>query len=112
LNSQFHPLRVKNLQKDTESAVVVEFDVPAELTEAFAFTQGQYLTLNQQIDGEEVRRSYSICAGLDDGQLRVAIKHVEGGVFSTWANEHLKAGDTLDVMPARGDFFTTIDPGQ
>jgi len=111
LNNQFHPLHVKNLHKDTESAVVVEFDVPSELAEAFAFTQGQYLTLNQQIDGEEVRRSYSICAGLDDGQLRVAIKHVEGGVFSTWANENLKAGDTLDVMPARGDFFTSIDPG-
>lgn len=111
LNSQFHPLRVKNLHKDTDSAVVVEFKVPSELAETFAYTQGQYLTLNQQIDGEEIRRSYSICAGLDDGQLRVAIKHVEGGVFSTWANEQLKAGDTLEVMPARGDFFTTIDPG-
>ncbi len=91
---------------------MVEFDVPSELADTFAFTQGQYLTFNQQIDGEEVRRSYSICAGLDDGQLRVAIKHVEGGVFSTWANEQLKTGDTLDVMPARGDFFTSIDPGQ
>lgn len=91
---------------------MVEFDVPSELADTFAFTQGQYLTLNQQIDGEEVRRSYSICAGLDEGQLRVAIKHVEGGVFSTWANEQLKTGDTLEVMPARGDFFTSIDPGQ
>lgn len=112
MTNQFHPLRVKNLHKDTESAVVVEFDVPSELTETFTFSQGQYLTLNQQIDGKEIRRSYSICAGLDDGQLLVAIKHVEGGVFSTWANEQLKAGDTLEVMPARGDFFTAIDPGQ
>ena len=112
MNNQFYPLRVKSLHKDTESAVVVEFDVPAELTGTFTFIQGQYLTLNQEIDGEEVRRSYSICAGLDDGQLRVAIKHVEGGMFSTWANEQLKAGDTLEVMPARGDFYTSIDPRQ
>ena len=110
MNSQFFPLRVKSVHKDTDSAVVVEFDVPEELTDSFSFIQGQYLTLNQEIDGEEVRRSYSICAGLDDGQLRVAIKHVEGGIFSTWANEQLKAGDMMDVMPARGDFYTTVDP--
>ena len=112
MNKKFYPLRVKDLHKNTEHAVVVTFDVPAELVDTFAFTQGQYLTLKQIIEGKEIRRSYSICAGLDDGQLRVAIKHVEGGVFSTWANEHLKTGDILDVMPARGDFFTPIDPEQ
>lgn len=112
LSNEFYPLRVKDLHKDTENAVVVTFDVPAEHAEKFTFIQGQYLTLNQQIDGEEVRRSYSICAGLDDGELRVAIKHVEGGVFSSWANEQLKAGDTLDVMPPRGDFYTSIEPEQ
>ena len=90
--------------------MVLTFDVPAELADTFSFIQGQYLTLNQQIGGEEVRRSYSICAGLDDGQLRVAIKHVEGGIFSTWANEQLKAGDILQVMPPRGDFFSAINP--
>ena len=111
MSNQFYKLRVKSLHKDTDSAVVVEFDVPEELSDTFAFTQGQYLTLNQQIDAEEVRRSYSICAGLDDDQLRVAIKHVEGGVFSTWANAQLKAGDSVDVMPARGEFFTPVDPG-
>ncbi len=112
MNKKFYPLRVKNLRKDTENAVVLTFDVPVELAEKFTFTQGQYLTLNQQIDGEEVRRSYSICAGLDDGCLQVAIKQVDGGVFSTWANEQLKAGDVLQVMPSRGDFFTAIDPEQ
>ncbi len=112
MSTQFYPLRVKDLQKDTENAVVVTFDVPDELADQFTFIQGQYLTLNQEIDGEEVRRSYSICAGLDDGHLRVAIKLVEGGVFSTWANQQLKAGDTLDVMPPRGEFFTEIDPRQ
>ncbi len=112
MNKQFYPLRVKDLKKDTENAVVVTFDVPDELADKFAFIQGQYLTLDQQINGADVRRSYSICAGLDDGFLRVAIKHVEGGVFSTWANQQLKAGDTLNVMPPRGDFFTAIDPQQ
>lgn len=112
MNKQFYPLRVKSLHRDTDSAIVVEFDVPAELAELFVFVQGQYLTLKQQIDGQEVRRSYSICAGRDDGQLRVAIKQVEGGVFSNWANEQLKVGDSLEVMPARGEFFTAIDPAQ
>ncbi len=112
MSTQFHPLRIKDLHKDTENAVVVTFDVPEELAGEFTFIQGQYLTLNQQINDEEVRRSYSICSGLDDGHLRIAIKHVEGGVFSTWANEKLQAGDILDVMPPRGDFFTDINPEQ
>ena len=112
MSTQFYPLRVSELHKDTENAVVVTFDLPDGLEETFNFTQGQYLTLNQVINGEKIRRSYSICAGLDDGHLRVAIKHVEGGVFSSWANATLKQGDTLDVMPARGDFFSEIDAGQ
>ena len=99
LNQSFYPLRVKELYKDTEEAVVLTFDVPAELADTFAFIQGQYLTLEQTINGEQVRRSYSICSGLDDGHLRVAIKHVQGGVFSSWANQELKAGDVLEVMP-------------
>jgi len=106
----FHPLRVRELHKDTDEAVVLTFDVPAGLAGEFSFVQGQYLTLKQEIDGAEVRRSYSICSGLDDGHLRVAIKHVRGGVFSAWANQHLKAGDVLEVMPPRGNFFTDIDP--
>jgi ring-1,2-phenylacetyl-CoA epoxidase subunit PaaE len=110
LSKQFYPLRVKDLYKDTDHAVVVTFDVPAELADTFAFNQGQYLTLEQSIDNKQVRRSYSICAGLDDGHLRVAIKQVPGGVFSTWANEQLKTGDMLNVMPPRGDFFTAIEP--
>ena len=103
MNQSFYPLRVKDLYKDTDEAVVLTFDIPEELADTFAFIQGQYLTLNQLINGEAVRRSYSICSGLDDGQLRVAIKHVEGGVFSSWANQYLKAGDSVDVMPPRGD---------
>ncbi len=112
MSQQFYPLAVKDLHKETENAIVVTLDVPAELTDTFVFTQGQYLTLKQSIDGEDVRRSYSICAGLDDGALRIAIKHVEGGIFSTWANRELNTGDTLMVMPPRGDFFTPIDPAR
>ena len=112
MSKQFYPLQIRDLYKDTEQAVVVTFDIPAELMGTFAFTQGQYLTLDQSINGEQVRRSYSICTGVDDGYLRVAIKQVDGGVFSTWANQQLKIGDILNVMPPRGDFFTTIAPEQ
>jgi len=112
LNQSFYPLRVKDLYKDTDDAVVLTFDIPAELADTFTFIQGQYLTLNQVINDEPVRRSYSICSGLDDGHLRVAIKHVKGGVFSSWANQHLNLDDILDVMPPRGNFFAIIDPEQ
>jgi ring-1,2-phenylacetyl-CoA epoxidase subunit PaaE len=112
LSNQFYPLRVKDLHKDTRDAVVVTFELPAELEDTFRFIQGQYLTLEQDIAGQAVRRSYSICAGLDDGCLKVAIRHVEGGVFSTWANEELKVGDTLKAMPPRGEFHTEIDPAK
>jgi ring-1,2-phenylacetyl-CoA epoxidase subunit PaaE len=112
LDKQFYSLRVKELHKDTDHAVVVTFDVPEELAATFVVIQGQYLTLKQRIDDEEFRRSYSICAGVDEQQLRVAVKHVPNGKFSTWANESLKKGDFIDVMPPRGEFFTTIDPEQ
>jgi ring-1,2-phenylacetyl-CoA epoxidase subunit PaaE len=108
--TEFHSLRVKELLRDTDESVVLSFAVPPELADTFSFVQGQYLTLKRVIDGKEVRRSYSICSGLDDGHLRVAIKHVRGGVFSGWANEHLKTGDILEVMPPRGSFYTDIDP--
>lgn len=112
MSKQFYSLRVNDLHRDTDAAVVVTFDLPDELADKFGFIQGQYLTLNQQIDGKNIRRSYSICAGLDDGHLRLAIKQVNGGVFSTWANQQLNIGDTLEVMPPRGEFFTAIDRQQ
>lgn len=105
----FHPLPVLDVRKDTTDSVVVTFDINKELADRFCFIQGQYLTLEKEIDGELVRRSYSICSGLDDEVLQVAIKRVEGGRFSTWANESLKAGDIIDVMPPRGDFYTQLD---
>ncbi|HEX7890080.1 MAG TPA: 1,2-phenylacetyl-CoA epoxidase subunit PaaE [Ramlibacter sp.] len=107
----FHPLRVRAVQPDTAEAVIVSFDVPEELRPVFGFTQGQYLTLRKDIDGQDLRRSYSICAGVDDGELRVGVRKVKGGVFSNWINEHLQPGDTISVMAPQGRFFVPIDAG-
>ena len=89
------PLRVRAIQPDTDEAVIVSFDVPEDLRAVFGFTQGQYLTLRKDIDGQDLRRSYSICAGVDDGELRVGVRKVRGGVFSNWINEQLQPGDTI-----------------
>jgi ring-1,2-phenylacetyl-CoA epoxidase subunit PaaE len=110
MSAIFHPLRVRAVQPDTAEAVVVSFEVPEELRPVFGFTQGQYLTLRKEIAGQDLRRSYSICAGVDDGELRVGVRKVQGGVFSNWINEHLKAGDTLSVMAPQGRFFVAIEP--
>ena len=108
----FHSLRVSHVQKETEDSVSIEFSVPPELKELFQFTQGQNLTLRKVLNGEELRRNYSICTSPFEGKLKVAVKKVEGGLFSTWANEHLKAGDTLDVLPPTGKFYTALHPDQ
>ena len=106
----FHPLKVRAIEPDTAEAVIVSFDVPPELRATFGFTQGQYLTLRSTVDGQDLRRSYSICAGVDDGELRVGVRKVKGGVFSHWINAHLQAGDTLQVMAPQGRFFVPLDP--
>ncbi|WP_246796491.1 1,2-phenylacetyl-CoA epoxidase subunit PaaE [Burkholderia perseverans] len=110
---QFHPLRIRDVQPETADAVTVAFEVPAELREQFRFTQGQFVTLKTQIDGEETRRSYSICIGTTDydrdGELRIGIKRVRGGRFSNFAFDTLKAGHTIDVMTPDGRFFTHLN---
>ncbi len=106
--ARFHPLKVTDVRKTIRDAVVVSLEAP----EGFDFTQGQYLTFRREFDGQELRRSYSICAGLDDGILQVGIKRVEGGAFSTWANEALQAGDTLEAMPPMGSFHTGLDASE
>ncbi|MDO9403259.1 MAG: 1,2-phenylacetyl-CoA epoxidase subunit PaaE [Polaromonas sp.] len=109
--TQFHPLRVRAVRPETDDAVVVSFDVPEELREVFRFTQGQYLTLrNLDLGGQDLRRSYSICAGTEDQELRVGVRRVDSGAFSTWVNEGLKAGDTIHVMPPQGSFFVPLEP--
>ena len=87
----------------------MSFDVPDDLRAVFGFTQGQYLTLRADVDGQDLRRSYSICAGVDDGELRVGVRKVKGGVFSNWINEHLRPGDTVHVMAPQGRFFVPLD---
>ena len=106
--SGFHPLAIKHVRNDTRDAIVVTFDVPPELREPFRFTQGQFLTLEADIDGEPVRRSYSICSGVTDDTLRVAIKRVPGGAFSAWAHDRLKAGATVRVAPPDGRFHVPL----
>ena len=97
--SQFHSLTIKQVRNETRDAVSIAFDVPEHLQAQFRFTQGQYLVMRTQLDNEEVRRSYSICSAVQDGELRVAVKRVPGGRFSAFANEVLKAGQQLEVMP-------------
>ena len=106
--SQFHPLTVTDIHHTIRDAVVLT--LKPEDPDAFAFTQGQYLTFKQDFDGTELRRNYSICAGLDDGELKVGIKRVDGGAFSTYANTELKVGDVLHAMPPQGKFYTPIEP--
>jgi ring-1,2-phenylacetyl-CoA epoxidase subunit PaaE len=108
-DNHFHPLRVRSVRPETDEAMVVSFDVPPELGERFRFVQGQYLTLRRVIGDEDVRRSYSICAGLDDGELRVGVRRVKGGRFSNWLAENLRAGDTIEVMPPQGRFFVPVE---
>ena len=110
MSTLFHPLRVRAVSPDTTEAVVVSFDVPDALREVFSFTQGQYLTLRKEIEGQDLRRSYSICAGVDDGELRVGVRKVKGGVFSNWINARLAPGDTISVMAPQGRFFVPIEP--
>jgi ring-1,2-phenylacetyl-CoA epoxidase subunit PaaE len=111
MSALFHELRVRKVQPDTQEAVIVTFEVPEALRPVFGFTQGQYLTLRKDLDGQDLRRSYSICAGVDDGELRVGVRKVRGGVFSNWINEQLKPGDTLSVMAPQGRFFVPLEPG-
>jgi len=109
--TQFYPLRVREVQQETPDTVSVAFEVPEQLREVFRFQPGQYLTLRTSLDGEDVRRSYSICTAPYENDLRVAIKKVPGGVFSTFANERLRPGDELLVMPPQGRFTAAPAPG-
>ncbi len=108
--ARFHPLKVTDVRRETRDAVVVTLAPRDEDKALFDFTQGQYLTFRRDFDGEELRRSYSICAGRGEGALRVGIKRVDGGAFSTWANENLSPGDEIYAMPPMGKFFTPIEP--
>ena len=108
--SRFHPLTVTDVRHDTRDAIVLTLAPREEDRAAFDFIAGQYLTFRRDFDGTELRRSYSICAGKDDGILRVGIKRVDGGAFSGWAKENIKPGDVLEAMPPAGRFHVPLDP--
>lgn len=110
MSLQFHALPVKSVARDAD-ALVVGFGVPESLREAFAFEPGQYLTLRTEVNGEDLRRSYSICSTPDDAEMRVGIRLLPGGQFSGWAAQHLAAGQALQVMPPQGRFTLRPEPG-
>jgi ring-1,2-phenylacetyl-CoA epoxidase subunit PaaE len=101
---RFYPLKIKEVRSETTDCVSVAIEVPDDLRETFRFAPGQYLTFRRHIGDAEIRRSYSICSAPQEGELRVAIKKVQEGKFSTFANDELRAGDVLDVMSPMGKF--------
>jgi len=112
MSTKFYPLTVKKIHRETSDCVSVSLSVPEELKEIFRYKHGQHLTFKTVIDGEEVRRNYSLCSSPLDDHWRVAIKKVPGGLFSAYANETLRPGDVLQTMPPNGKFFKELDASQ
>jgi len=110
--AQFHSLKISDIHRETADCVSIAFEIPAGLHSEYRFLPGQYLTLRTQIQGEEIRRSYSLCSSPLDNELRVAVKKLEGGKFSTYANDVLKVGESIDVMTPEGNFTTEIKASQ
>ena len=110
MSVEFHPLRVTEVSSLTDEAVAVTFDVPDETAGLYRYLPGQHVTIRALIDGEDVRRSYSICSNANGGKLRVGIKRLSGGAFSTYATTRLRAGETLEVAPPVGEFVIEPDP--
>jgi len=108
----FHPLKIKNIKKETADCVSISFDIPENLASVFEFKEGQNITLKGNIGGEEIRRSYSVCTAPHENELRVAVKKVTGGLFSQFANDVLKKGDTVEVLPPTGKFNAKLHPGK
>jgi ring-1,2-phenylacetyl-CoA epoxidase subunit PaaE len=104
MSPRFHRLTVADVRRETGDAVSIAFATPPHLAADYRFSAGQYLTIRTTLEGEEVRRSYSLCCGPDDGELRIAVKRVESGLFSSWINAGLRVGDELDVMTPTGRF--------
>jgi len=105
----FYKVSVSEIQNTTDDCVIVSLAIPAELKEKFVFKQGQYLTLKSEINGESVQRSYSICSATTEDILKVGIKQVPHGRFSTYANQVLKPGDDVEAMPPNGNFYIDVD---
>lgn len=109
---QFYPIQLKDIRKTTADCSVLTFDIQEELKEVFKYHQGQYLTLRAMVNGEDLRRSYSLCSSPLDDTWQVAVKQIEDGRFSTFVNNNLSIGDTLEVMPPNGKFYTETSPNK
>src|SRR4249920_157972 len=109
MSIHFHKLKIKDIRKETEECVSISFHLPANIMFLYSFSLVQNITLRSVINGEDVRRSYSICTAPFEDELRVAVKKAEFGLFSRLANEQLKAGDEVDVLPPTGKFYTKLD---
>ena len=106
---EFYKIKVREIRKETPECVSIAFEIPEEQKDIFKFTHGQYITIRKEFNGEEIRRSYSLCTSPHDNDFRVAVKQMYDGIFSTFANKQLKVGDVLEVMPPLGKFTTPID---
>ena len=106
----FYKLRVAEIVPETDEANSIRFEIPDGLEDVFRFRAGQHLTLRTELAGEEIRRNYSLCVAPDEGQVKVTVKRIAGGVFSNWVGDHLKPGDELDVMTPHGSFTTEFNP--
>ena len=107
----FHVLRVAEIVPETDEAMSIRFEVPYDLADSFKFKAGQHLTLKADIDGEEVRRNYSLCVAPDEGLVKVTVKRIKGGLFSNWVAERLRAGDEIEVMTPHGSFTVPFEAG-
>ncbi len=110
MNPKFHTLTIADIRKETEDTVSISFQISEDLKKEFAFSSGQYLTLRAIVDGEDIRRSYSLSSSPYENEWRVAIKKIDGGKFSTYANEKLEVGQTLEVMNPTGNFHLNSSP--
>jgi len=109
LETQFFPLTVTSIAPETANAIKIGFDIPIEFRDRFRYQPGQYLTIQSESDPNNLRRSYSICSGINDPELQIAIKRIEGGQFSNFANDSIKVGDIVHAMPPEGGFSATLD---
>ncbi|MCL4166270.1 UNVERIFIED_CONTAM: hypothetical protein GTU68_009834, partial [Idotea baltica] len=108
--SKFYKLTVESIIQETEKSVAIGFKIPDELKQIFNFIPGQYITIEKELNGEKLRRAYSICESVQSEHLKIGVKRVEGGSFSVFATTSLKVGDVLDVSPPEGRFTLEIDP--
>jgi ring-1,2-phenylacetyl-CoA epoxidase subunit PaaE len=112
MSVHFHPLTVAEIVPETAEANSIRFEIPPELRDEFTFKAGQHLTLRATIDGEEVRRNYSLCTAPAESDWMVTVKRIGGGLFSNWVGDQLKPGDTVEVMVPHGSFTTDFDPAR